>query len=170
MSGMSSFARFRSRPGDQEAFGAWYRDTYPRLFYEAFRCTFGNRAAAEDLCQDAILNFVVSGALARIDSDEAALAYLRRSVANGLVDLSRRAARESRESLPEQSTDVDTEELLDASSRYRKVIETLTPQDRALLSLLLSGASLSDIAASLGISYSNAGVRVHRIRKTINDL
>lgn len=47
---------------------------------------------------------------------------------------------------------------------YRRIAE-LEPVDRSLMLLLLEGLSYQEMASMLGISESNVGVRIHRIKK-----
>ena len=46
-------------------------------------------------------------------------------------------------------------------------IEQLSPIDRSLMLLLLDGFSYQEMAAMLGISETNVGVKVHRIKKRL---
>jgi DNA-directed RNA polymerase specialized sigma24 family protein len=43
----------------------------------------------------------------------------------------------------------------------------LTEEEQKLLGQLIQGLSLSEIADKLGISYTSAGVRLHRLRKKL---
>lgn len=51
---------------------------------------------------------------------------------------------------------------------YAKIAE-LEPIDRSLALLLLDGFSYRDMSATLGISESNVGVRINRIKKRLTD-
>jgi len=46
----------------------------------------------------------------------------------------------------------------------------LESQDLKLLNLLLAGRSLGEVAKDLGISYSNAAVRLHRAKDLVRNL
>jgi len=46
----------------------------------------------------------------------------------------------------------------------------IEPDDKKLFNLLLEGRSLGEAAAQLGLSYSTAGVRLHRLRHTLRKL
>jgi DNA-directed RNA polymerase specialized sigma24 family protein len=52
----------------------------------------------------------------------------------------------------------------------RRLGESLHDDERRLLALLIEGHSLKDIASTLALSYSTAGVRVHRLRAKIAKL
>jgi RNA polymerase sigma-70 factor (ECF subfamily) len=53
--------------------------------------------------------------------------------------------------------------------RLYDVVRALPPADRALVILYLDGLSYSDMAEVIGISESNVGVRLNRIKKVLSD-
>jgi RNA polymerase sigma factor (sigma-70 family) len=168
---MTAFERFKRDPRNMEAFDEWYREAYPPLFLFAFRITRGNRPLAEDLCHDAILAFVTRGHMKKAKNSELALGYVRQSIAHAHVDVIRAKTRESANPLVLESvTDDPGETLVAAQNVYSQLIGRLGPDDHEILGMMFAGESLSRIAAALNISYTNAGVRVHRIRNIINEL
>jgi len=61
---------------------------------------------------------------------------------------------------------VETENQLDSRLKWLyKKIRQLDKIDRSLTLLMLDGYSYKEIAAMLGISESNVGVKIHRIKK-----
>ena len=152
------------------AFEEWYRGTYPDLFSSVFRITRGDRAMTEDLCHDAILEFITKGHFEKAADAKSALAYLRRMTANALVDQIRHSRRTP--NLPREMTQEPDPGEAAASARevYALLIERLPPEDHEILGMMFEGESLSNIAAALDITYSNAGVKVHRIRRIIKEL
>jgi FixJ family two-component response regulator len=60
--------------------------------------------------------------------------------------------------------------MLAAEDVYNQLIHRLDPEDHEILGMMFAGESLSRIASALNISYTSAGVRVHRIRSIINKL
>jgi RNA polymerase sigma factor (sigma-70 family) len=168
---MSAFSRFKQNPTNRDAFDTWYRETYPSLFASAFRITFGNRELAEDLCHDAILAFVAGGTFEKLGSEAEAAAYIRRSVVNAHIDAHRKRKRErTMAPVAQDGADSTVVEEISAQTKYRQLLQRLEPVERQLLSMMFAGSPLSEIAAALNISYSSAGVRVHRMRKLINGL
>jgi len=133
--------------------------------------TGGDRTHAEDLCHDAMLAFVTRGGLRKARSPEHALSYLKASIAHAQVDAWRRSKRlvplETVAEFSEQSAGPDAAA---AQQDYHQLLSRLRVEDQKLLALMLAGEPLSRIAEILGVSYSNAGVRVHRIRRLIKDL
>ena len=152
------------------AFEAWYREAYPDLFVSVFRITHGNRAMTEDLCHDAILDFVTNGHLQKAANAQDALAYVRRMTANAYIDQIRRATRTA--NLPTEQIDGSDpgETARAAQDVYTLLVDRLPPEDHAILGMMFAGEPLSRIAAALRISYSGAGVRVHKIRNLIKEL
>lgn len=133
--------------------------------------TGGDRAIAEDLCHDAILAFVTRGGLRKARSAEQALSYIKASIAHAQVDVWRKSKRLlPLEWAAELSEPPAGPEAAAAQEAYKQLLDRLGVDDQKLLALMLAGETLSRIAEILGVSYSNAGVRVHRIRKRINDL
>jgi RNA polymerase sigma-70 factor (ECF subfamily) len=53
--------------------------------------------------------------------------------------------------------------------RLYEVVRALPPADRALVLLYLDGLSYSDMAEVIGISESNVGVRLNRIKKVLSE-
>jgi len=163
----------KQSPRDELAFRRWYEAAFPALFTATFRLTRGDRAAAEDLCQEAVVAFVSKGGLAKVNSHEEALAYLITSARNRFIDVLRsRRLEVVVESVPD--TEIAQAGLPDiavhAVQVLRRLLERLNDTDRKILALMLGGETVSRIAKEVGLSYSNAGVRMHRIRRTISEL
>jgi RNA polymerase sigma-70 factor (ECF subfamily) len=55
----------------------------------------------------------------------------------------------------------------EAVDRLYDVVRALPPADRALVLLYLDGLSYSDMAEVVGITESNVGVRLNRIKKVL---
>ena len=66
--------------------------------------------------------------------------------------------------------DVDVVDLLDEADRRERLhagIDTLGDVDKMLVTMYLDDRSYQEMADVLGISESNVGVKLHRIRKTL---
>jgi RNA polymerase sigma factor (sigma-70 family) len=168
---MTAFDRLRKNPADMAAFADWYREAYPSLFVSAYRITRGQQQLAEDLCQDAILAFVQRKYIRSLKDAAAAQAYLRTMVANAHIDKIRRdalaaaAAADARE-----DTVASPEGSMIARDLYTLLLHRVSPEDHEILAMMFAGDSLSEMAASSGISYSNAAFKVHKIRQIIKEL
>jgi len=167
---MSAFERLKADQSDMAAFESWYRETYPELFMAAFRITRGNRAMAEDLCQETILAFVTEGHIQKADGAPEALAYLRRMSANLHVDQIRKSLRTQKVPPDPTESDHTAETEVEARDIYALLIDRLPSEDHEILGMMFAGETLERIAATLNMSYSNAAVRVHRIRNIIKEL
>jgi RNA polymerase sigma factor (sigma-70 family) len=88
-----------------------------------------------------------------------AIDYRRRRQRRGLETQSLEAALD-----PPSRQDAPKEEQL---QELRELLETLNEADRAILLLCLEGNSYTEIAAVIGISESNVGTRLNRLKKSL---
>lgn len=169
---MSALQQLRENQHDGQAFDVWYRETYPQLYLAAFRITNGDRFLAEDLCHDAILAFLTRGGIQRVSDERGAMSYLYQSVANAYISRMRRARRELAANTPIPAAEAEDSVLdkLLAHEEYVGFVADLGADRQALLGMMLAEMPLSEIARALGISYSNAAGRVHKIRRIINEI
>ncbi|MDH3327908.1 MAG: RNA polymerase sigma factor [Desulfobulbaceae bacterium] len=92
---------------------------------------------------------------------------------NALIDHHRlRRKQATIEKLPAETTD-DAEQVALSREEYRRVKETvdkLPESDREILSLAVGGLAYKEIAIILGISETNAKVKIHRARTKIRQM
>lgn len=93
---------------------------------------------------------------------------------NAALDELRRRSRQAKlDADPEDAAAVPLSDLAEASDRrlmLQKVMAGLEPRDRELISLkFFAGLSNPEIAATLGISESNTGTRLHRAIKKLRE-
>jgi len=69
--------------------------------------------------------------------------------------------------LEESLNDIKKDELLE---QLYTVIESLNPEDRFIIFLYLDGYSHADIAGIIGISTTNVGTRIQRIKQKMKNL
>jgi len=129
----------------------------------------GSRDAAEDLLQDGFVR-----ALERTDTirnGESAVAWFYRLLRNLLIDHHRRAVREDR---AVSSAALETPEAVDEELRDTvgacvvSLLDTLKPEYRdALRRVEMEGEKVGAYAADVGISATNASVRLHRAREAL---
>jgi RNA polymerase sigma-70 factor (ECF subfamily) len=123
----------RAQAGDSTAFEAIVREHQRMVFSLAYHYT-GNAATAEDLAQDVF--FELSRGLARLESPEHLVFWLRRVTTNRCIDWLRRTppVEQRRESLPERAAAHEfTDVLLEA--RLRTLIAELPDHARAVMVL-----------------------------------
>ena len=95
------------------------------------------------------------------------LSYLRTEQRRKrLID---RDASESIDLLTEENIE-ESEELKHLLDRLYRRITTLSPIDRAVISLYLEDVSSKESAEILGISEANVRVKLHRIRKALKEM
>lgn len=168
--------KLRLKPDDKELWAKMYVAFRPRIYFFLFKLCAGDSSLAEDLCQETFLRFLRYSAISRVETDEAALAYLR-VIARNLFLKNMRATRAKRW---ESISDVPEEEIEHAlmasvpqaemKREIRALVEQLSPQEGKLLSLILTGLPLSEISQELGVSYGNAAVKVYRLRRKLRKL
>jgi len=142
-----------------------------REFLAFLERRLGDRAAAEDLLQEAFVKGLTRGGELR--SAESAVAWFYRLLRNALVDRARRdaAARRRLEAVARELGDgaePGPEARAAVCACVARLAGTLKPEYAAALQRIeVDGASLKDFAAEAGITPGNAGVRVHRAREAL---
>ncbi len=130
----------------------------------------GSREAAEDILHDGFVRV-----LERADTvcaGESALAWFFRLLRHALVDYYRRRAAEERALVAAaseaQETDSDAELRESVWACVRDLVETLKPEYRtALRRVELEGEKVNVFAREVGITTTNASVRLHRAREAL---
>jgi RNA polymerase sigma factor (sigma-70 family) len=151
-----------------------------RVLYEQARTTAldaGKRVLrrqielADDVVQEAFLRIFRYCKFADFPDTDAFLRYLRTVCGNAARDMLKDSAAESiiesAEGGEREQTRVLTEtpeDVVIAQETLNKFMNQLNETDREILSLSMEGYDLAEIANQLGLSYSNAGVRLHRSR------
>jgi RNA polymerase sigma factor (sigma-70 family) len=128
----------------------------------------GDRALAEEIVQDALVR-----SLDHLDEiRESAIGWFYRVLRNAIIDRARRAAVQH-DRLEALATEIETtqhdDELQDVVCRCVGVLaDTLKPEyAEALRRIDVDGMPVKDYAEQVGISASNAGVRVFRAREAL---
>jgi len=128
----------------------------------------GDRTLAEDIVQDAFVRSLERGA----DGCESVVGWFFRVVRNAVVDWHRRTAAAERR-LDRFAAEVASDVALDddtcfAGDSVMHIVLTLKPEYAdALQRIEIDGIAVQDYAAAVGISASNAGVRIFRARKAL---
>lgn len=161
--------RIRQSPTDQRRWAEWYKAVYPRLYYAAFRLTNGRPEAARDLAQDTFARFIGYRAIERVSSDQHALSFLIKTCRNLAFDRTASMHHLPCISLEELEEVAEDEDPVEPALDTERILQALEPKDRQLMELAYEGMSVSEIAARLGVTYSAAGVRLHRLRKQLRE-
>jgi RNA polymerase sigma-70 factor, ECF subfamily len=173
-------AGFSDRPDLNGTHEAWALATLPRALAYA-RSLLRDRALAEDVTHDCYVRLLAKAGTYDLPRDGTKLLY--KAITNACIDKNYRDRKmvsleaetewlcEStcRAPLPGNRAD-DPHELAahrELEEAVAAELEGLTVAQRGALELKSLGYSLEEIAESLGTSPSNAGVLIHRARKTL---
>lgn len=141
-----------------------------RRFLAFLQRRVGSQAVAEELLQAAYVRTLEKGGELR--EGESAVAWFYRLLRNALIDYYRRQAaegraleREAREAT-EEGPDPELKETVCAC--MGELLPTLKPEYSELLRQVdLEERSVPEVAAEVGITANNAGVRLHRARQAL---
>ena len=165
--------RLKASPVDEDAWRSLYRQLWPFVIAIIYRRLRGSeRKAAEDAAQEVFIRLLRTQPFDKILNADALRAYTGRIAENVAKTHLRKlhAAIDSERDVAEWSRLEPSMEALesDGELRARELLDLaesiLEPKDSDLLRLILEGSSLDRAADQMGLSYSNAGVRLHRIR------
>ena len=141
----------------------------------AKRVLRGQVDLADDVVQEAFLRIFQYCSFADLRDADAFLRYLKAVCRNVAYDMLKDS---SAESVVENTGDVGLEDrvseetpedLVITQETLNEFMNQLNETDRATLSLSMDGYDLTEIADRLGLSYSNAGVRLHRSRELLRN-
>ena len=167
----------RSR-ADEEAWDRLYGYLWPLLVAINYRILRGDRQLAEDASQEVVLRLYRYVRFEEFqDKPDDFLSYVRAISRNVSRSYLSRLLREPSfsqleldglEASKSGAGENDAEQSAILRSEVSAATASLDQNDRELLHLLRAGATISEIAERLGITYSNAAVRIHRLRSTLS--
>jgi len=164
--------QLRSRRSDKGLWAELYAKLRPAVYFAIYRRLRGRRALAEDVTHDAFLRFIRYANLDALEDEAHALAYLRQSARHLCWDRLRAERKtvsleseEGRQARAQWATDED--ELRALRWDVERLAETLSTPERELLTALIDGTDLREIARRLNISYGAAAVRSFRLRQKL---
>lgn len=169
--------RLSADPTDEVAWAELYRQLWPFVFAVAYRRLRGTRALAEDAAQEVFLRLVRARPFSSLADEHALRAYVWRVAENTATDylrraLERQAVEPALEDFGEGQIDVpapatEREGTLELRDLLEEARHALPLVDQQILTLVIEGRDLSEIARATGLSYTNVGVRLHRLRKRL---
>ncbi|MCF8330915.1 MAG: RNA polymerase sigma factor [Bacteroidales bacterium] len=148
-------------------------DKYYPLLYKIGRSFTNNKADFDDLYQEMLIQ--VYHSMKQFKGKSKMSTWIYRVALNSAISYSRKHKRKEREisrdnfNLHENSSD----EKNDVNEREKKIellyesINELKKDERALILLHLEGKQYDEIAEIMGISRTNTGVKIMRIRKKL---
>jgi RNA polymerase sigma-70 factor (ECF subfamily) len=129
----------------------------------------GSRELSEDILQEAFARSL--GKVQQIEHEESAMAWFYRVLRNAITDYRRRrgvADRKLEELSRELSASPEPETQQAVCQCVKGLAASLKPEyAQALQAVELEGQAVKDFATTVGISPSNAGVRVFRAREAL---
>lgn len=161
--------RLRQRPHNKHLWEAWYASAYPKLYFVAFRLARGSSDIARDLTQGTFTRFLEYRAIERVASEQHALAYLIKTCRNLAIDRNAQARNIPLESLAEVEWMPAPEHPEESIIDLQRAVDELDDEDQNLVQWMQDGLRVSEIAKRLNVSYTAAGVRVHRLRKRLRN-
>lgn len=172
--------RLESQRDDQEAWRMLFNVLWPRVFAASYRILRGDRALAADAAQEVFLRLYLYAHFEQFrDRPEAFPFYVHKICTNLCRSYLRQILRaplqyesELEEVVNEgerpTASDANNPELAAMhSSQLSAFLSSLDDEDGQLAELLLDGANTTQVAERLGLSYANAAVRIHRLRKRV---
>lgn len=163
--------RLKAKPRSQRRWWDFVEAQRPPLYYSVYRMCRGDRELAEDITQEAFARFVHYDAVSKVQTEEAAAAYLRMIARNRYFSHVKRTSRAQEvqlEALPELVA-TDDRERRDYLMDIKSLLGELDSDRRVLLEMALAGEPLSVIAEKLNVSYPTAATRLHRLKAELSN-
>jgi RNA polymerase sigma factor (sigma-70 family) len=172
----AALVHLKQAPFDDGAWGVLYRELWPYVVAVAASHLGFADEEIRDIAQEVFLRLLRAGPAAEFESAEALRAYLRIAALNEVRLFIRHRRRDARTfdasegaEIDQLADAVDTDSPIIEEEALRELLMDLGEDDQKLVRLLVQGFTLGDVANSLGISYSAAGVRVHRLRRRLRN-
>jgi RNA polymerase sigma factor (sigma-70 family) len=154
-------------PNNQALWLSLFNKLRPSVFYAAFRAC-ANRETAAEMTQAAFERFLRYEEVQNFESDAQLGAYLRQIARRLTRDEFGRLARNLKLEALGKVPSAHSADLRDIESDISLLLDDLSPADRVLLVDILEGKTIGEMAVTRRISYSAAGVRIHRLKERIS--
>ncbi|MCU0432093.1 MAG: sigma-70 family RNA polymerase sigma factor [Bacteroidia bacterium] len=146
-------------------------DKYKASIWRVCHAYLPDRSFAEDVYQDVLMELWKN--LGKFRGESGWHTYIYRIAVNTAISHGRREKRrvvDFREQ-PAETADTSATDTHDTEQLHRRLhtcIARLPEQDRLVVSLLLEDLSYAEIADVTGLSVSNVGVRINRIKPKLH--
>jgi RNA polymerase sigma factor (sigma-70 family) len=166
---LSRLARSRA---DTDAWRMLYLSMWPFVVSLNFRLLGGSKQAADDASQEVFLRLLQYSSFESLTKPDSFRKYLRTVCTNVSRDYLQKLTKRNEASLDGEQLDslrssVAGPQEVQVNEVYEEVLRRLVSEDRRVIEWAAQGYTLSEIAAATGLSYGNAGVRLHRIREKL---
>ncbi len=165
--------RLATDRSDQEAWRILFLGAWGTGLSASNRTLRGQVELAKDVTQEAFQRLIKYCDFQELQDPDAFLPYFRAVCRNVARDALTRLAPELAAQVPLEELDTASprveqpatpEELARAEQLKRELLATLDSEDQQLFRLLIEGYSLPEVSGRLNLSYTNAAVRLHRLR------
>jgi DNA-directed RNA polymerase specialized sigma24 family protein len=169
--------RLRTDKNDADAWRIMYGLLYPRVMATNYRRLGGLKSRSEDATQDVFFRLVKYSDFSQVRTPEQFLAYVKTICESVCAELFQELRNQTvpleeglTEELEKKLTPANPEQLALSEDLWRKLESELQPEEFALLQLLAEGYKDPEIADRMEWSYTQAGVRVFRVRAKVHNL
>jgi RNA polymerase sigma factor (sigma-70 family) len=165
-------------PSDPEAWRILFLGAWATGLSAANRTLRGQLDLAKDVTQEAFQRMIKYGDFRQLQDPDAFLSYFRAVCRNVARDALTQLAPELVQQVPLEELEIPSprvekpatpEQLTRAKQLRDELLAGLDPADQQLMKLLIEGYTLPEISSRLELSYSNAAVRLHRLRQTLRN-
>ncbi|MBI4480962.1 MAG: sigma-70 family RNA polymerase sigma factor [Acidobacteria bacterium] len=169
-----SLQRLASSRADQQAWELLYKHLWPFVVSLAYRALRGQRDLAEDASQEVFYRLLRYCQFEKLQDPNAFRAYLaticRNVVRDYIAHLLGKEGLDPKTPIKEANSPGNAaEQNAQASELLDNLYQNIDNKSLDLLKLLMHGYSIAEISEQLGISYSNAAVRIHRLRLALRN-
>ena len=159
-----------AKPADQKLFLSLV-ETYERMLLKVCWAYTSTSHDRDDLFQEIVAR--LWAAFANYDRSRTFSTWMYRVALNVAIDFRRRRQRREIATRPldpgHEPPDSQDESKQEQLQELRELLERQNEADRALLLLSLEGNSYREIAEVIGISESNVGTRLNRLKKSLRE-
>lgn len=159
----------------EQAWSKIYRELWPYAYAIAYRSLGGDAESAKDATQDAFVRLARSVAVHHLENTAQLRRYFAVVVRHSAADWFRREHRRAHLArevdlaiahfVPDASPAAD--DLIESDEVLSMVRRELSSQDATLLTRVIDGDSLDEIATDLKVNHGALRVRLHRLRRRI---
>jgi len=160
----------KDHPKRSGSWERWYKSAYRAAFFIAFKRTNGDKEKSEELVQEAFFRFIKYRAIEKVNNEKEAISYLVAILKN--VHLKTILKKKKLEQVSSTFFDSETtspeynSDIFDITRAARN----LSKEEQLILLLAIRGESISEIARITDNSYTNAGVKLHRLRSRLKEI
>jgi RNA polymerase sigma factor (sigma-70 family) len=156
---------------DQEAWTALYGLVQPFVWNISLKILWRNPEAARDATQVTFQRLATYGDFRKYPLPDQFMPYLATVAKHVAWDMLKeqtaRAANEEAAAAEAEKLRVQPAQIERNRWLLKTILSELDTEERQVVDLLMEGWSVGEIAEKIGLSYTAAGVRIHRLRQAL---